>query len=314
MLNHGIENRDLDTRLELLGEREAVDVDEWRELLAQAAALCPGQPVGIQIGSEVQVNHTGVLGYLVLNSDTLGDALETYLLCERHFYSINFAQLHCNDAGWTLDWPDQLGNSNSLFVEVALTALFTFLRQRFAGACRLTSVNFTGEKPGNTEYYEYYFGCPVLFGSNFPGLTFDATDVCKSVQGALSGEFSAMHRQQLNAFSSVIKIEGPFLQRMQHVLLKQMPEGSVSLPRVAAELHCSPRSLQRRLSAYNLSYQALLDGVREELARRYLLRTSLSLTELALLLGYSDQSAFTRAFSNWTGISPGRFRATSELT
>ncbi len=86
----------------------------------------------------------------------------------------------------------------------------------------------------------------------------------------------------------------------------------MSLPRVAAELHCSPRSLQRKLSAYNLSYQALLDGVREELARRYLLRTSLSLTELPLLLGYSDQSAFTRAFTNWTGISPGRFRATSE--
>jgi AraC-like DNA-binding protein len=52
----------------------------------------------------------------------------------------------------------------------------------------------------------------------------------------------------------------------------------------------------------------LLDGVREELARRYLLRTSLALSELPLLLGFSDQSAFCRAFRTWTGDTPGKFR------
>ena len=117
-----------------------------------------------------------------------------------------------------------------------------------------------------------------------------------------------MRRQQLEAFSSVTRIADPFLQDLQHVLLKRIPEGKASLPLVARELNCSSRSVQRKLSSYNLSYQELLDGVREQLARRYLLQTSLALSELPLQLGFSDQSAFSRAFKLWAGVTPGKFR------
>ena len=291
-----------------MAEKETIGADEWRALLAEAAAFSPKQPVGIQIGSEVQVKHTGVLGYLVLNSESLADALETYLLCERHFYSVNFAQLSCTESDWTLAWPDQLGSENALFVQVALTALVTFLRQRFPGGCDLLSVALTGEKPDDISAYEQYFACPVRFGSSYPGVTFDGTTVHRPVQGSLAGDFHSMRRQQFEAFSSVIKIEDPFLQRLQHVMLKLIPEGRATLPMIAIELNSSTRSVQRRLSNYNLSYQMLLDGVREQLARRYLLRTSLALSELPLLLGFSDQSAFSRAFKNWTGLTPGKFR------
>ena len=243
-----------------------------------------------------------------MNSETLADALETYLLCERHFYSVNFAELRCTETEWALVWPDQLGDENALFVQVALTALVTFLRQRFPGGCDLLSVSFTGEEPENIDFYQQFFACPVNFGSTYPGVTFDGATVYRPVQGLLPGDFHAMRRQQLEAFSSVIRIADPFLQRLQHVLLKLIPEGKASLPRVALELNCSSRSVQRKLSSYNLSYQVLLDGVREQLARRYLLRTSLTLAELPLLLGFSDQSEFSRAFKHWTCVTPGKFR------
>ena len=308
MTRQGIESQELSTKLALLAGKETVGAEEWRALLAEAAAQSPGQPVGVQIGAEVQVKHTGVLGYLIMNSETLADALETYLLCERHFYSLNFAELRSTDTEWTLTWPDQLGSANALFVQVALTALVTFLRQRFPGGCDLLSVSFTGEEPDNIEFYQQFFACPVRFGSTYPGVTFDGATVHRPVQGLLPGDFHSMRRQQLESFSSVIRIADPFLQRLQHVLLKLIPEGKASLPQIALELNCSSRSVQRKLSNYNLSYQVLLDGVREQLARRYLLRTSLTLSELPLLLGYSDQSAFSRAFKQWTGVTPGKFR------
>lgn len=308
MTRQGIESPELSTKLALLASKETIGAQEWRTLLGEAAALSPGQPIGVQIGCEVQVTHTGVLGYLVLNSATLADALETYLLCERHFYSVNFAELNCTKTAWTLAWPDQMGSENALFVQVALTALVTFLRQRFPGGCDLLSVSLTGEKPANIDFYQQFFACPVSFGSTYPGITFDGATVHRPVQGLLPGDFHSMRRQQLEAFSSVIRIADPFLHRLQHVLLKLIPEGKASLSQVALELNCSPRSVQRKLSSYNLSYQILLDGVREQLARRYLLRTSLTLSELPLLLGFSDQSAFSRAFKQWTGITPGKFR------
>jgi AraC-like DNA-binding protein len=117
-----------------------------------------------------------------------------------------------------------------------------------------------------------------------------------------------MRLAQQQAFSKAIKISDPFLHRLQQVLLKLLPEGKATLPHVAVELNSSVRSVQRKLASYNLSYQTLLNSVREQLARRYLTRTNLSLAELALLLGYSDQSAFTRSFKGWTDNSPGDFR------
>jgi AraC-like DNA-binding protein len=256
----------------------------------------------------VQVAYTGVLGYLVLNSETLADALETYLLCERHFYSVSFARLQCTDTAWTLSWPDQLGNDNALFVQVALSTLVTFLRRRFPDGCDLLAVFLTGDAPDDVAIYEDFFDCPVSFESTTPGVSFNAATVYKTARGVPPGDFHSMRCQQQEAFANVIRTEDPFLLRLQHVLLKRIPESTTTLPLVASELHCSQRSLQRKLRHYNLSYQVLLDSVKEQLAQRYLLRTSLRLSELPLLLGYSDQSAFSRAFKGWTGVTPGKYR------
>lgn len=70
----------------------------------------------------------------------------------------------------------------------------------------------------------------------------------------------------------------------------------------------SRRTLQRRLSELGLTYQRLCDETRHELARRYLDDSSKSVTEVTFLLGFSEQSAFTRAFRRWSGMSPSAYR------
>ena len=308
MNRQGIDNPGLASKVQLLANKESIPAAEWRALLQAARAVCNTPHLGIQIGAEVQVQHAGVLGYLLLNSRNLADALETYLLCERHFYGVHFAELDCNAEYWALTWPDYLGEENALFAQVSLAALATFVRQRFPGVNALRAVALPGHQPPDLGPYEAFFACPVSFASQRPGLTFDARLVHSEAAGSLSGDFQSMRVQQVQALSGVIKVGDPFLQRLQHVLLTLMPAGKASLPQVATALNCSVRSVQRGLSRYNLSYQGLLDGVREERARRYLLRTTLSLSEIALLLGFSDQSAFTRAFKCWCGTSPGGLR------
>jgi AraC-like DNA-binding protein len=75
----------------------------------------------------------------------------------------------------------------------------------------------------------------------------------------------------------------------------------------------SPRTLQRRLGDYHLSYQSLLNGLREQLACRYPLQSSLSFVEIALLVGISEQSAFNRAFKNGTGARRGDIKKHTKL-
>jgi AraC-like DNA-binding protein len=82
----------------------------------------------------------------------------------------------------------------------------------------------------------------------------------------------------------------------------------VSLDSVAGILNLTPRTLQRRLSEQDESFKGLLDKVRKELALTYIAQPFIDLAELAYLLGFSDQTAFQRAFKKWTGTTPGKFR------
>jgi AraC-like DNA-binding protein len=87
-----------------------------------------------------------------------------------------------------------------------------------------------------------------------------------------------------------------------------MRERRPTLEALAAANHLSVRTLQRRLSERDDSFQALLARTRYRLAKEYLRDPRLELTDVAALLGYSEHSAFTRAFRHWSGESPARWR------
>ena len=91
-------------------------------------------------------------------------------------------------------------------------------------------------------------------------------------------------------------------------LVPLIREGRTTLAELARLHHTSPRSLQRRLADQGTTFQALLDETRRHLAEAHLKEGRLDLAEIALLLGYSEQSAFTRAFRAWTGQPPAQWR------
>ncbi|WP_162846197.1 AraC family transcriptional regulator [Seongchinamella sediminis] len=308
MVQRGIQYPALKNRLAKMAERESIPVEQWRAVLAEAAACYPESHIGLEIGAQATLSHIGVLGYLVLNSETLVDALQTYQLCERRFYSVDFCRLIKTGNGYTLAWPDRLGEENALFVQVALASLVTFLRQRFPATCQLLQVELTESQPELIEPYLAFFGCPVQFGSTTPGITVSHATACQADTGALPLDFRSVRQQQAAAVGTVLVANDLFLQQLQAVLLKLIPESRVSLAHVAKEMDCSSRTLQRRLGNYHYSFQSLLDAVREQLGCRYLQEDGLTFVEIALLLGYSEQSAFTRAFKKWTGKTPGQYR------
>jgi AraC-like DNA-binding protein len=96
---------------------------------------------------------------------------------------------------------------------------------------------------------------------------------------------------------------------VQRLLLRVLPEGGVSVHRLAKMMNQSARTLQRRLGDHGLTWQMLLDRTREQLARQYLRDPALSVCEVAMMLGYSDQSAFTKAFKRWTADTPQAWRS-----
>ena len=87
------------------------------------------------------------------------------------------------------------------------------------------------------------------------------------------------------------------------------PNPAVSRAEVARRLHMSERSLQRHLRDEGVRFEALVEGLRRDLAMSYLSDRKMAIAEVAYLLGYSEPSAFHRAFKRWTGTTPGELRA-----
>ena len=96
--------------------------------------------------------------------------------------------------------------------------------------------------------------------------------------------------------------------QVRAAIIRNLAHDRVRLNTIAAELALSPRTLQRKLADAGASFQQVLDGARYALALDYLRQGSLSLQEIAFLLGYQEQSAFSHAFKEWSGANPGAWR------
>jgi AraC-like DNA-binding protein len=116
-----------------------------------------------------------------------------------------------------------------------------------------------------------------------------------------------MREQARTAMEAVFQ-ELDLAHRLRQVLIPLMPKCEATLEHAAAAMSMSSRSLQRRLAQSSLKFQDVLDAVRKDLARVYLRDASLGALDVALLLGYAEQSSFTRAFKVWFGTTPSAWR------
>ena len=101
--------------------------------------------------------------------------------------------------------------------------------------------------------------------------------------------------------------EIPYSQESK-IIIDQLGSGHVTLDTIAEKLNLSSRTVYRKLKAENVSYKDLLIKTKMQLAREYLKSSSLTLNNIAARLAFSEASSFHRAFKNWFGISPGRYR------
>lgn len=290
-------------------DEESVPVPVWRELLADAIALAPDQLAPeLAIGAGVQPAHVGVLGYLVLASATLGEALQAYQRYETLFYGVRLAEVSLVGTNVEIRWPPAQNELGQQADGVGIAALVTFLRRQIEEPPPLSAVSFMESVDARSaEAYEAFFGCPVVWNDDYVRVSFPVTYLAIPMPGRDPALRELLDRQAA-ALVRALPATTAMERQLQQVLLRLLAEGEPTLARAAGAMHMSPRTLQRRLGQHQLSWQQWLDRSREQLARQYLADPALTLTDVALLLGYSEQSAFTRAFQRWTGALPGRFR------
>jgi len=182
-------------------------------------------------------------------------------------------------------------------------------RTNFGDTLHPVAVRLRRALPARRDAWDDFFGCPVEFGA--------AEDSFLLAPAAADRRLPTAYRDMAATFDRILTgqlaelTRDDLVTRCKAHLLEHLTSGEPTERGLAEAVGLSRRTLQRRLAAQGITYKRLVDETREALARRYLENPQRSLTEITFLLGFSEQSAFTRAFRRWHGESPSDYRRRS---
>ncbi|WP_347901512.1 AraC family transcriptional regulator [Pseudomonas purpurea] len=172
---------------------------------------------------------------------------------------------------------------------------------------RLEEATFSYPKPAHAAEYDLLFPCPQQFSASRSSLLFHSRYLAMPL---LQDERTLKHFLERSPADLLSRPDdGDSLSSQLRRLLSRDSSRWPDLETVAAHLHISPQTLRRHLREEGSSFQELKDQLRRDIAIYHLGRADLSLQQIAEQLGFSEPSAFHRAFKKWTGLTPGAYRA-----
>lgn len=280
-------------------------------LLEDSAAVTGCGDFGLRLAERQDVNILGPLGILLQSAETIGDAMH---------YGSRFMFVHSPGLASTIHDPSELvRNAVELAVDIRLAncplqrqtmdltlgAADRITRMLAGENYRLHTVTLPHTPLVPISHYRRFFAAPVIANRERAGLHID-----RSTLGAsLRSESSVLRRMTEEYLLREFRNPADSLTvRVRHVLRRMLGSGQAGKERVAAMLAMHPRTMQRHLEAAGVSFDGLRESVRQELALHYLRETRIPLGQLAGLLGFSEQSAFSRSCRRWFGDTPSGVR------
>ncbi len=171
---------------------------------------------------------------------------------------------------------------------------------------RPLAASFIHAAPMSLAAYNLAFNSPLHFEAPFSGFLISEADLTSKLPTA-AAELANLHERVAGqALRRLTKTDTTH--RAREAIAPRLQDGSPLRSEIASALHLSDHTFQRRLAAEGTSFTELVDDTRRELAQHHLANEQASMTEIAYLLGYSDQSTFFRASHRWFGESPGEYR------
>ncbi|KQQ13507.1 DNA-binding domain-containing protein, AraC-type [Methylorubrum extorquens] len=278
------------------------------ELIARTGA-CTGCPhFGLLLGERVRLTSLGLIGSLLLHSETVGDALRSLI---RH------AEMHCVGATTALTAKDGTAVWNCVVYEpgtrcadqiadAAAAAGTNVLRALCGPDWSPDEVLLPRAVPADELTYRHVFGAPVRFSREAAALVFPASQLEQPIPGADPVVRRALQdRLRVETRRSALD----FTTRLRQLLRTELMHGGGSAERIAGLLSMHRRTLSRRLEAEGTTFRAVAHQGRFEIARLLIEHTDIPFVQIATALGFSEASAFTRAFQHWSGDSPSAWRA-----
>jgi len=281
--------------------------------LAQQASGDDG--FGIAAGERWNPTTFHALGFAWLASNSLGEALHRLARYGRFLndgldYGLTSEQVQYRfRISKSFDRAEVVPNSPA--TDAGIVALLKMCRQLLGESFSPMEITCPHAPNGASILLENVARCPIRYDQDYIELVFDRHDIERKLPSG-SEELTQVHEQIILKHLANLNQER-LSARVQLVILEKLPSGNVKEAEIASELGLSSRTMQRRLLDEGVNFQALLQTSRQRLAEQYIRDENLSISEIAYLLGFSEQANFTRAFKRWHGVSPTQFRTQAKL-
>ncbi len=279
----------------------------WR--LWELSVAATGDPaIGLKVGRRVRPESLHALGYAWMSSRSLVDAFNRFSRYVQVLITLRAnVGMAASRAGYQfiVDFPDPAHQPHEAGIDATLVALLSLASQASGKPVMPRAVTVQHPCRAQPAPYTAAFGIPVEFGAGTNGFLLDTAtaeaplptdnpDVAAAVDQVAERYVAGLQPQAVAA-------------TVREMLRALLPTGEAGQETVAKRLNRSLSTLQRQLQAEGLNYRTVLDETRRALAEAYLNDKRFSQAEIAYLLGFSDQSNFSRAYRRWTGRSPGRY-------
>lgn len=284
-------------------------IDDITRLWRAAAELTQDAGFGLKAGSLVGPASFNVVSFIFQSSPTLREAITLVQQFQRLISDGGRFQLIAGDThSWLIYHPQQGDLAFSPHqIEAVLAAVVSFSRWVSTHAIIPARVQFGHAQLGPLEGYQAVFHTTVDFNQAFSGLHLDNTALDQPLPQA-DTQLAAMHREYATARLEALSRAPDFLLQVRQWLGAQLLHGVPERSIAAQQFGLTDRAFARRLQSQGLSYSDLVDTVRKEAACTAVAHTERPFTEIALSLGFSEASAFNRAFKRWCEHTPGEWR------
>jgi len=294
---------------ELTSPVNELSLRQYCALFEEAAQQTAQDNFGLHFGQEFLPQRLGAIGYIAITSPTLAAGLRNLVGYFPAHQDSSVLGLESDGDLMRLTYQiyDPQIPARRQDAELSLGMFCNILRHGLGPRWAPVEVHFEHARPDGCREHEQKFDAPVLFGQRTNAVVFRRAELAARMPGADPYLFAVIE-PFLAERRALRETPVDFVHALRQEIKRQLGEGTSSLAVVAERMGLTPACLQRRLRAHGVAYGDLLRAARQEMALRWVGESDMPLTEVALAVGYSELSAFSRAFRGWTGLSPQRYR------
>lgn len=307
--------------LQLMGLEEADLLDTDRripneassQMLALAESTLDDPDIGLKMSQSMQMQHMGIMGLLVMSCRTAREAFELHTRYQSLVGNGLETVYYPRDDALCMEVTTPVGHPpmTRQDYDFSLAGWLKLKKQLVGDAYAPLRIEFPYPRPVHTEALQAYFQVPLSFGHEVLRIYYplDYLDIpLLAADPQLKQVLETQARKRLQELQGEQADTDPQLATVRKLIAADLAYGVPSLESIANAMGISVRTLQRQLDGRDSSFKLLLDQVRRDLAVKYIENPELSLLDVAMMLGFAEQSSFARAFKRWFGDAPGAYR------